>query len=63
MKSDFEILMDLRKEVSRLTAFLVLVSFVNMAMAFMWAGLGDRVLKLEASIAELKGEIDDQRRI
>lgn len=56
MKSDFEILMDLRKEVGRVTAFLVLLSFVNMAMAFMWAGLGDRVLKLEASIAELNSD-------
>ena len=59
MKSDFEIIMDLRKEVSRVTAFLVLVSFVNMAMAFMWASLGDRVLKLEVSIAELTGGNDE----
>ena len=59
MKSDFEILMGLRKEVSRVTAFLVLVSFVNMAMAFMWASLGDRVLKLEASLAELTGGKDE----
>jgi hypothetical protein len=56
LKSDFEILVDLRNEVSRIQAFLVIIAFVCIALAVIVAEIGTHVTELERSLAELTGD-------
>jgi len=53
MKSDFEILIDLRKDVSRMQSFIVIMAFAGIALAVIVAEIGTHVTELERSLAEL----------
>jgi len=59
LKSDFEILVDLRNEVSRMQSFIVIMAFVGITLAVIVAEIGLHVTELERSLAELKGQDDE----